>query len=173
MTTIKTTLVAAKYQRALNDLIPSGNPEIQSRALKKVALLVQSVASREKIKRGGKGAPLKNKLTSRTGTGRRSIRVDRSGLPSSISIGSDLGYMAAHEKGGTFSVRKSTVAAHTRTRAFGKKFKPFKVPSHTRKAHKIKLRRRAWLEPAIEDVVPQRAQVIFANEWEGRIRGGR
>ena len=53
--------------------------------------------SKEKILRGGKGPPVKGILTSRTGTLRRSIRVNRSPLPWAVEVGTDLVYGAVHE----------------------------------------------------------------------------
>lgn len=170
---IKTTTTGGKeYTRAISSASLRDNPKILSTGFRKLGLLVQSVAAREKIHPGGRSKPLPRALTSRTGTGRRSIRTDFSRLPGEVSIGSDLKYMAAHEQGGTFSVKAATVAAHTRTKAFGKTFKPFKVPSHTRKAHTLRLPRRAWLEPAVDAVVPARSEEIFARTWEERIGRG-
>ena len=72
------------------------------------ALEIQRVAAQEKIMRGGvKGRgknktispPLPDKLTSRSGDLRRSIKVDRSELPFAIEIGTELVYGRAHELG--------------------------------------------------------------------------
>jgi len=164
---VKTELKGAvEYSRQLTSLIPSKNPKIRAVGLRALALEVQTVSAREKIKRGGKGAPLKSKLTSRTGTGRRSIRTDFSRLPGQSAVGTDLRYMAAHEKGGAFSVKASTVSAHTRTKAFGKTVKPFKVPKYKRKAYTLNLPKRPFIEPAVDQVVPSRAQQIFLRAWE-------
>lgn len=88
-------------QRKLKKLDPKTNPEFVRRALVKGGFLIQSDAQMNQIERGGKGPPLPHRLTSRTGTGRRSIRVDRGGLPNFfVDIGSDLRYMQLHETGG-------------------------------------------------------------------------
>lgn len=80
-------------------------------ALMHAAYEVQRIAAQEKIRRGGvvgKGktrtllAPLPDRLTSRTGSLRRSIGVDRSELPFAISIGTELVYGRVHETGGRF-----------------------------------------------------------------------
>jgi phage gpG-like protein len=71
----------------------------QRAALVRSGLKVQSVAAEKKIERGGPGPPLPDRLTSRTGTLRRSIRVDRGELPTAIEIGTDLVYGAVHELG--------------------------------------------------------------------------
>lgn len=92
---VKGDKVAARKLRKLN---PKTNPEFVRRALVKGGFLIQQDAQLNQIERGGKGPPLPHRLTSRTGTGRRSIRVDRGGLPNFfIDIGSDLEYMQLHE----------------------------------------------------------------------------
>lgn len=168
-----------EYTRMLRSAGPRDNPRIMSLALRQIALLTQSISTREKIHAGGRSVPLPRALTSRTGTGRRSIRTDFSKLPGEAAVGSDLKYMSAHEEGGSFSVKASKVGpskvkSHKRTKAFGKTFSPFKVPAHTRKAHSrkahtLKLPRRAWLEPAVDDVVPRRAEEIVAKNWQERL----
>lgn len=92
----------ARLQRKLDAMSPRQNKRWVSRALLRGALLVQKVAAEEKILRGGSGPPVPHILTSRTGTLRRSIRVDRGGLPEAISIGTDLIYGLVHELGGRF-----------------------------------------------------------------------
>lgn len=155
-----------KYGRALKRLTPSQNAKVKSDGLRKIALEVQRIAAGEKIIRGGKQAPHRSRLTSRTGTGRRSIRTNFSGLPNVSVVGSDLIYMAVHEQGGPFSFRASTVRSHTRRVAFGKRLAPFTVPSHTRRAHTARYPRRQWLEPAVDDVVPRKSERIMAEFWE-------
>ncbi len=86
--------------RAVNKLKPGKNPVVFREFLDKLALQVQTRATKVEIIRGGTGPPHPTRLTSRTGAGRRSISVDRRGLPNSISIGSNLVYMAVHEFGG-------------------------------------------------------------------------
>lgn len=66
-------------------------------ALDDVAAKIQRNAQTEQIIRGGRQAPHPTRLTSRTGTLRRSIRVNRP-APGVRSIGSDLVY-AVHEFG--------------------------------------------------------------------------
>ena len=83
----------------LRRLAPAKNQEIARRALKILAFEVQRVATREEILPGGKGPPDPHRLTSRTGTLRRSIAVDQSSLPFSVSVGTDLVYGAVHELG--------------------------------------------------------------------------
>lgn len=84
-------------------------------ALTHAAYEVQRIAAQEKIRRGGvvgKGRqrmilpPLPDRLTSRTGSLRRSIGVDRSDLPFAISIGTELVYGRVHETGGRFGRAK-------------------------------------------------------------------
>lgn len=88
-------------KRKMRKIDPKTNPEFVRRALVKGGFLIQRDAQLNQIARGGKGPPLRDRLTSRTGTGRRSIRVDRKGLREFfIDIGSDLRYMQLHETGG-------------------------------------------------------------------------
>lgn len=75
------------------------------RALDEVAARIQRNAQTKQILRGGKGPPHPRQLTSRTGTLRRSIRVNRI-KPLERSIGSDLVY-AVHE----FGIPRQTIRA--------------------------------------------------------------
>ena len=86
----------------LDRIMPSKNSAWVARALVKAALRVQEISAKEKILRGGKGPPVPGILTSRTGTLRRSIRVNRSPLPWAVEVGTDLVYGAVHETGGKF-----------------------------------------------------------------------
>ena len=92
-----------RVRRVMKDIDPKSNPKFVREALVKGGLLIQRDAALNQMIRGGKGPPDKKMLTSRTGTGRRSIRVDRAGLPKFfVEIGSDLKYMQVHETGGRF-----------------------------------------------------------------------
>lgn len=169
MTAIRTTVIGADaFVGAMKRGDPERNPEIFSRSLRRITLLTQKIAAQEKMKRGGQGAPLPNKLTSRTGTGRRSISTDFGALPRAASVGSSLNYMRVHEEGGTFVASLARVGAHTRTVVFGRTVSPFTVPAYTRSGYSFKMPRRAWLEPAVDDVLP-RAPDIAAEEWERAI----
>lgn len=86
-------------QRALRRISPSQNTEILRRSLLKGALLVQRLAATKYIHPGGQGPPLPDRVTSRTGTLRRSIRVNRSPLPFAVEVGSDVVYAPVHELG--------------------------------------------------------------------------
>ena len=79
-----------------------------NRALDRMAFLVQEDAAANQIIRGGKGPPHPTRLTSRTGTLRRSIRVNRSGLER--AIGTDLVYGIVHELGGRYHPRRAYLA---------------------------------------------------------------
>ncbi len=91
-----------ELQAILSRISPKDNPAWVSRALVNGALLVQKIAAEEKILRGGSGPPVDGILTSRTGTLRRSIAVDRTNVPRSISVGTGLIYGLVHELGGKF-----------------------------------------------------------------------
>ncbi len=141
----------------LNGINPKQNPEFVRRALTKGGLLVQREAALKHIKRGGKGAPLRDRLTSRTGTGRRSIRVDRGGLPRLfVDIGSDLKYMQLHETGGTVTRR-----SHSRRSRKGK--------IHTVKAHSATFPARPYLKPALE-AVDDKLEGLFFREWDRELK---
>lgn len=150
---------------------PAQSPAIMRDALTRSALRVQAVAAKESMIRGGKQPPHPTRLTSRTGTGRRSIAVDRSELPFRVSIGSALKYMALHETGGEVLVSGAIVRAHTRKSAFGKRRKPFQVPQHYRSAHSANFPARPWLAPAVTKV-EREMPAIFLSTWK-RIAGVR
>ena len=88
-----------EVEAMLDRINPKKNSAWVGRALLKCALGVQKTAAEKKIRRGGKGPPVPRILTSRTGTLRRSIRVNRSLLPWAVEVGTDLVYGAVHEKG--------------------------------------------------------------------------
>jgi len=104
-TALRVSLVGTKeLQRRLKQMNPAINKRIIKESLLEGALKVQTNAASIQITGGGRGkgkglAPLRNKLTSRTGTLRRSIAVDRKPLPFAIEVGSDLAYAAPHEFG--------------------------------------------------------------------------
>ncbi len=88
-----------RYFRSIGRTIPRrAIPD----ALVEIGLRVQREAAQNQIIRGGpRGAPPDPyKLTSRTGTLRRSIRVNRGPLPTAVDVGSDLQYARIHELGG-------------------------------------------------------------------------
>lgn len=145
-----------KLRRDILAMDPSDRRKVLDPALIESALLVARNAATQQIKRGGKGAPIKGKLTSRTGTLRRSLgpnfAVDRSGLSRAfIEVGTNLKYGAVHETGGTFSV-----GGHVRT---SKKGQRFGVRPHT-----VTFPPRPFLEPALDDTF-QKFPAIFVKHW--------
>jgi len=82
---------------------PARAPAFVARALTACALAVQADSTGNRIQRSApRGAPPNpppGPLISRTGTLRRSIRVDRGGLPHFVDVGTDLIYGAVHELG--------------------------------------------------------------------------
>jgi len=135
--------------RKLGKISPSANSAWMSRALVKSALLVQKIAAEDKIKRGGKGPPLARILTSRTGTLRRSIGVNRASLPFAVEVGTGLIYGAVHETGWSGTQH---VPAHTRTVAFGRKVSPFRVNAFSRH---VRYQARPFLAPALDAGAPK------------------
>lgn len=152
--TIKITVEGeARVRRVLRGIDPEENSGFVRRALVKGGLLIQRDAAKNQIKRGGSGPPLRNRLTSRSGTGRRSIRTDRGGLPRFfVDIGSDLKYMQLHETGGTVQRR-----AHSRRSRSG--------GTHNVRAHAANFPARPYMAPALEAVDDQ-LEGVFFREWQ-------
>ena len=92
-----------ELKRKLEKMNPGTNKKILRDSLIESALLVQRDAAKSQILAGGGGKrsgmtkPHPRQLTSRTGTLRRSIKVDRGPLPFAIEVGTDLTYGAYHE----------------------------------------------------------------------------
>jgi len=145
--------------RVLDRLNLKANPGKRAAAkiLISIANEIASNAQSTQILRGGGKGPATDpptKVTSRTGTLRRSIAVDRGELGSLIvSIGTDLVYGAVHEEGGRIKIPQTRVREHKRKSAFGKKFPAFTVPAHTRKAHTAKYPKRPFLRPARDAII--------------------
>ncbi len=147
--TVRATIVGGReLQARLAKLNPKQNRQIMTYALKNIAVVGMRDAKKRHILARGKRPPVARRLTSRTGTGRRSIGLNLGG-PVFAEYGTDLGYMAMHEEGGTFPVKQSLVREHTRRKAFGKRRKAFTVPMHTRKAHSMRVPPRPFLEPSM------------------------
>ena len=105
-TQLRVSVVGTKeLKRRLEKMNPGVNKRILRNSLIESALLVQRDAAKNQILAGGGGkksgmTPAHPRhLTSRTGTLRRSIKVDRGPLPFAIEVGTDLTYGAAHEFG--------------------------------------------------------------------------
>lgn len=143
--------------RVLDRLNLKANPGKRAAAKILISIaneIASNAQSKQILRGGGKGAPHPTKVTSRTGTLRRSIAVDRGELGSLIvSIGTDLVYGAVHEEGGRIKIPQTRVREHKRKSAFGKKFPAFTVPAHTRKAHTAKYPKRPFLRPARDAII--------------------
>lgn len=142
-----------RLTQALRAVRMPGARRAIGRALRASAYLVQESAKDESIIRGGARAtggaltgsyrqskPHPTKLTSRTGHGRRSIRINMLASGMAIEVGSDVGYMALHEEGGI----AARGGAHAR-------------------AHFAKYPPRPWLKPALDKVSPKFPN-IFVEE---------
>lgn len=161
------------FRAVLIRLDPASNPDFVRRALIKGGTLIQREAQLNQIKKGGgrkrgpNDKPLPDRLTSRTGTGRRSIRVDRGGLPDFfVDIGSDLEYMKLHETGGTVGVRGHSRRSHFRRTATGTQF----VIGHDVASHQATFPKRAYLAPALDEVNAD-LQGLFVNAWDSEVSG--
>jgi hypothetical protein len=104
MAAITVSVVGTKeLKRKLEKMNPGVNKKIVRNSLIESALAIQRDAAKNQILAGGGGKgdgmtkPHPRYLTSRTGTLRRSIKVDRGPLPFAIEVGTDLGYGAYHE----------------------------------------------------------------------------
>lgn len=174
--------VSVQGDKALARLMSRVDPkrhgvQWQRAALLRAGFLLQKVAAQKKIRRGGatkKGAsrPLLGVLTSRTGTLRYSIGVDRGPLPRAVEVGSDLKYAGVHETGGTFGIRSHFVDEHTRTMAFGRRVGSFTIPRHFRMGHDARFPKRPYLVPALDEVIPDLPR-IFVEEIEKVLGAGR
>jgi phage gpG-like protein len=167
-------LGADELSKRLAQMDPKTNQAIMTDSLRTIAGLILRNAKDIQITGGGRGKskalkPLPNRLTSRTGTLRRSIGINLAPLPRAVEVGTDLTYGAVHEKGGRISVPTSTVSAHTRRVVFGRRVAPFKVPSHTRRAHSAKYPPRPFLKPAAAATRP-RWPAVVNEKW--RKHGG-
>jgi hypothetical protein len=154
-----------ELQADLRRLNPKENVQITSKGFEDIAFAIQRNAANKQIVAGGRGKknavpPLPSKLTSRTGTGRRSIRVNRGPLPRAIEIGTDLKYMSLHEVGGSADHKTGVVREHKRKVVFGKKVKPFIVPAHFRSGYTADYPKRSFLEPAYEAIRPRMGEII-------------
>jgi len=88
-----------EWRKTLKNLTPEKTRKIVVDSLLECAHLVQANAASVQILRGGKGPPDPKQLTSRTGTLRGSIAVNRQPLPAAIEIGTHLVYGRIHELG--------------------------------------------------------------------------
>ncbi len=164
--TVEVRLFGDDFAKSLVGMDPKRNPEVVTRMLDRSAFLIQVTAQTKTIKRGGKGKPLAAKLTSRTGTLRRSIRVNR--VSRTIrDIGTDLRYGAVHEQGGNLSVKAHTRERQTvsgRTVAFVPRGTVLASRTINVKAHKRFVPKRPFLDPA--QVLAQRGMAkIMKEEW--------
>jgi len=97
-------VIAAKLKfdpgvkRKLAKLNPTATPRVFEKAAMEVALRIQTLAQKKYIL-SGNGPVHAKYLTHRTGNLRDSIRVDRSGLPRKIEVGTEVLYGAYHETG--------------------------------------------------------------------------
>ena len=185
MTTLTVTVKGTEaVQRVLDRVTPSKRPQIWRSLLTETgAEIVRSARSESIIgggrirvagPRGGKGKltdakPHPTRLTSRSGIGRGSIRLDSNGLPRFVEVGSDRKYMAVHETGGSFDVPSKIIRKHKRTVAFGKKFPEFDVGPYLRLGYVANFPKRAWLQPAI-DKTHQRSDEILLRAFQKAVR---
>lgn len=151
-----------KVEAALRALNPQQRPKAVRQALVRCALQVQKVATQDVMIRGGQGPPHPTRLTSRTGTLRRSYVVNRRPLPRAVEVGSALNYARTHEFGfrGTVRVRR-----HARDVAFGRRVAPFFVGPYSRK---MNLPARPVLQPALRRSSGSFSR-IFRDEIERQV----
>lgn len=138
------------FAASLKGMDPRFATKLVSRTLLGSGQLLQKTVQTKAIKRGGKGKPLPHKLTSRTGTLRRSIRVNVVGL-TIVDVGTDLAYGPPHERGGLTSV-----PAHSRRVASGRRVQV--------RAHQKHFPKRPFMQPGLDLSRPGMAK-IMAAEW--------
>lgn len=146
-----------ELKRKLAKLDPAQNLAIMRKSLLEIAFEIQTVASKVMIVPGGENrrdkSPLRNRLTSRTGTLSGSIATDRTHLPGAVEVGTHLKYGAVHEFGGTFPVK-----AHTRrNRVSG--------GNHAVQAHTATFPPRPFMQPALARVKPKMTGIILRH-WK-------
>ena len=143
-------------------------------SLLEIGFEIQTNAAQSQIIRSSLGPVSPTRVTSRTGSLRRSIGVDwakdrRKGdpaMPSGVSplrvrVGSVLNYAGVHEVGGRVDRPTVTVAAHRRTVAFGRRIPGgFTVPAHTRRGGTSLYPARPYLKPALDKVTPRMAGIM-------------
>ena len=101
--TIRVRITGIEQVRAmLKKLTPAESKQIVVDSLLECAHMIQRNAAEKQIIAGGKSAPDPTRLTSRTGTLRSSIAINRSPLPAAIEIGTHLVYGLVHEFGGRY-----------------------------------------------------------------------
>lgn len=153
-------------QRVLKTLDVKARPRPIARGLTKIGLLVQKIATQDVMIRGGQGPPHPTRLTSRTGTLRRSYSVNRRRLPQFVEVGTPLIYGRTHELGfqGTVTVRR-----HERSVAFGRRTSPFSVGPYQRR---MNLRARPVLQPALRKAQPRMQPILLAEIAKETRRAG-
>ena len=132
--------------RSLRRIDPTKRAGLMRGWLLESGFSVQRSAQREQMISGGSALPHPKRLTSRTGTGRRSITLDRSELPRAVNVGTGLGYMALHEEGGVARKVSSRGTAFTA-----------RYPA------------RPYLKPALEGE-RERIRTLFLRRWVQAIR---
>lgn len=171
-----------QLQRVLESIRSPRNRRVLAASLTEAAMLTARIAATQKIIRGGRrrsgrgfsDAPADpTRLTSRSGRLRGSLAgrgyrqgIDTTGVPRFIEVGTDVGYGAVHEFGGTVS---QTVGRHTRTSAFGRPTKPYQVGPYRRTA---RYPARPFLAPALTDAAKQ-FERIFVFHYRRAIEGAR
>jgi phage gpG-like protein len=109
--TVKVTIIGMPQVRAmLKRLTPAESRKVVVDSLLECAHTIQRNAAEKQILPGGKGPPDPKQLTSRTGTLRGSIAVNRSPLPAAVEIGTHLVYGPVHELGGRHHPRRPFLA---------------------------------------------------------------
>ena len=153
---------AQAVRRALASFTSPEVDRINGRWIRQAAFRVQKNAADEQIIRGGgisrrgpERAPDPKRLTSRTGTLRRSIGVNLGPLPRAAEVGTALEYGVVHETGGTFRFGAAIVRRHTRRVAFGRRVAPFQVGPYRRSGYAATYRARPFLQPAVDEESPR------------------
>ena len=149
--TVEIRITGDDFTASLRKMNPKFNPgKFVTRTLVRSGQLIQVNTQTKTIRRGGKGPPLPDSLTSRTGTLRRGQHVNTVS-PTIVDVGTDIEYGPVHEQGGPVRI-----PAHTRRGPSGKR--------HTVKAHTARFPPRKFLEPAVKLSRPGMGK-IMNEEW--------
>ena len=147
------------WRKLLSGVAAPAATRALTRTLRRSAAELERLAKTKYIRRGG-GAPVEDRLTTRTGRLARSIGSDFSQLPRRALVGTNVLYGPPHEFGGRV---RQTVAAHTRRMAFGRPTRPFRVGAFTRT---VNYPERPFLGPAARDVGSR----FFGRELQRQVR---
>ena len=136
---------AEEFRKLTRAFGRAGAKRIMGETLKRSAFEVERLAKTKYLRRGG-GAPVADRLTTRSGRLARSIAVNLARLPRFATVGTNVVYAPPHEFGGRVTQQ---VPQHTRSVVFGRRVAPFSVGPYSRT---VTFPKRPFLTPAVQEV---------------------